>query len=264
MKRSVIVTGGTGGLGGAVVSAFLASDDRVVVPWIVAAERDRMHPHFEAALGSEQLVLLEADIAEAEGAARVVKAAGDPSVLINGAGGFAMGPHHETDLATWDHLFRLNVRAAAAMTHAALPTFFARAGGAIVNVAANAALDPPPDMGAYVASKAALIAFTRSLAREVAGRGVRVNAIAPDVTQTPQVDYRNRIPEDMWVRWPLWVPVGGVGEPADNAVVVLFLASDLSRWVTGHEIPTDGGTLAAGGWFRTSPGGRWTNRPREA
>jgi NAD(P)-dependent dehydrogenase (short-subunit alcohol dehydrogenase family) len=91
-----------------------------------------------------------------------------------------------------------------------------------------------------------------------------VNAIAPDVTQTPQVDYRNRIPEDLWERWPLWVPIGRVGEPADNADVVLFLASDLSRWVTGHVIPTDGGTLAAGGWFRTSPGGRWTNRPREA
>jgi NAD(P)-dependent dehydrogenase (short-subunit alcohol dehydrogenase family) len=226
MKRSVIVTGGTGGLGGAVVSAFLASDDRVVVPWIVAAERDRMHPHFEAALGSEQLVLLEADIAEAEGAARVVKAAGDPSVLINGAGGFAMGPHHETDLATWDHLFRLNVRAAAAMTHAALPTFFARAGGAIVNVAANAALDPPPDMGAYVASKAALIAFTRSLAREVAGRGVRVNAVLPTTIDTPA--NRAAMPD---ADFSLWT------KPAAIAAAIHWLASDAASAVRGALVP---------------------------
>ena len=60
----------------------------------------------------------------------------------------------------------------------------------------------------------------------------------------------------------MWVPLGRVGQPADNADVVLFLASDLSRFVTGQVIPTDGGTLVAGGWFRTVGSGRWTNRPR--
>jgi NAD(P)-dependent dehydrogenase (short-subunit alcohol dehydrogenase family) len=139
-----------------------------------------------------------------------------------------------------------------------------RGGGSIINVSSVEGLRGYPPDPVYGAYKAAVIHFTRCLALDVAGRGVRVNAIAPDVTQTPQVDYENRIPADQWERWPLWVPVGRVGEPADNADVVLFLASDLSRWVTGHVIPTDGGTLAAGGWFRTSPGGRWTNRPREA
>jgi NAD(P)-dependent dehydrogenase (short-subunit alcohol dehydrogenase family) len=156
----------------------------------------------------------------------VVKAAGDPSVLINGAGGFAMGPHHETDLATWDHLFRLNVRAAAAMTHAALPTFFARAGGAIVNVAANAALDPPPDMGAYVASKAALIAFTRSLAREVAGRGVRVNAVLPTTIDTPA--NRAAMPD---ADFSLWT------KPAAIAAAIHWLASDAASAVRGALVP---------------------------
>jgi NAD(P)-dependent dehydrogenase (short-subunit alcohol dehydrogenase family) len=60
--------------------------------------------------------------------------------------------------------------------------------------------------------------------------------------------------------WPVWVPVGRVGDPLDQARVILFLASELSGFVTGHTIPTDGGTGAAGGWFR-SGGGRWTNRP---
>ena len=92
---------------------------------------------------------------------------------------------------------------------------------------------------------------------------MRVNAIAPDVTQSIQVDYERSVPAELRDRWPIWVPVGQVGMPADNADVVLFLASDLSRFVTGHVIPTDGGTLVAGGWFRTLRRGAWTNRPRD-
>jgi len=115
-----------------------------------------------------------------------------------------------------------------------------------------------PVYGAY---KAAVAHFTRCLALEVAGHGVRVNAIAPDVTQTLQVDYEASLPDELRDRWPQWVPVGRMGQPNDSADVVLFLVSPLSRFVTGHVIPTDGGTLVAGGWFKTSRG-RWTNRPR--
>jgi NAD(P)-dependent dehydrogenase (short-subunit alcohol dehydrogenase family) len=97
----------------------------------------------------------------------------------------------------------------------------------------------------------------------VAPHGVRVNAIAPDVTQTIQVDYDAMVPDKLRDRWPVWVPVGRMGQPEDSADVVLFLASPLSRFVTGHVIPTDGGTLVAGGWFRTTEA-RWTNRPRNA
>ena len=136
--------------------------------------------------------------------------------------------------------------------------------GSIVNVSSVEGIRGYPPDPVYGAYKAAVIHFTRCLALDVAGRGVRVNAIAPDVTQTKQVDYEHRIPADEWDKWAVWVPVGRVGQPVDNADVILFLASDLSRFVTGHVIPTDGGTLAAGGWFRTGKSGRWTNRPREA
>ncbi len=226
MKRNVIVTGGSGGLGGAVVEAFLASGDRVVVPWIVASEQARMLQHFEAPLRRQQLVLLEADIAELDGAARVASAAGELAVLVNGAGGFAMGPHHETDLGVWDHLYRLNVRAAAAMAHAALPLLFARGGGAIVNVAANAALDPPAGMGAYVASKAALVAFTRSLAREVASQGVRVNAVLPTTIDTPA--NRVAMPDTDFSLWTT---------PAQIAATIHWLASDAASAVRGALVP---------------------------
>ncbi len=226
MSRSVIVTGGTGGLGGAVVRAFLASGDRVVVPWIAASESDRMKGSFADALRAQQLVLIEADVAERDGAARVAQAAGDLAVLVNGVGGFAAGAHHETDLAVWDRLFRLNVRAAAAMTQAALPGFLARGRGAIVNVAANAALDPPAGLGAYVASKAALIAFTRSLAREVASRGVRVNAVLPTTIDTPA--NRAAMPD---ADFSLWTP------PESIAAVIHWLASDAASAVRGALVP---------------------------
>jgi NAD(P)-dependent dehydrogenase (short-subunit alcohol dehydrogenase family) len=226
MKRSVIVTGGTGGLGSAVVGAFLASGDRVVVPWIVAHESERMKQRFADALQAQQLTLIEADIAELDGARSVANAASDLAVLVNSAGGFAAGAHHETDLSVWDHLFRLNVRTAASMTHAALPVFLARGGGAIVNVAANAALDPPAGLGAYVASKAALVAFTRSLAREVADKGVRVNAVLPTTIDTPA--NRAAMPD---ANFSLWTT------PEQIAAVIHWLASDAASAIRGALVP---------------------------
>jgi NAD(P)-dependent dehydrogenase (short-subunit alcohol dehydrogenase family) len=137
-----------------------------------------------------------------------------------------------------------------------------RGDGSIVNVTSVEGLRGYPPDPVYGAYKAAVAHFTRSLAVDVARHGVRVNAIAPDVTQSLQVDYDALVPEELRDRWPVWVPVGRVGQPEDSADVVAFLASPLSRFVTGQVIPTDGGTLAAGGWFRTAGRGRWTNRPR--
>ena len=108
------------------------------------------------------------------------------------------------------------------MTHAALPLVFARGGGAIVNVAANAALDPPGGMGAYVASKAALIAFTRSLAREVAERGIRVNAVLPTTIDTPA--NRAAMPDANFALWT---------KPEQIAAVIHWLASDAASAVRG-------------------------------
>jgi NAD(P)-dependent dehydrogenase (short-subunit alcohol dehydrogenase family) len=224
--RDVIVTGGTGGLGRAVVAAFLAGGDRVVVPWIVARERDAVGAQFKGALDAGALVLLEVDVAEPAGAASLVRSAGEVAVLVNGVGGFAAGAIHETPLETWDHMYRLNVRAAASMTHAALPGMLARGRGAIVNVAAAAALDPPAGIGAYAASKAALVALTRSLAREVAGRGVRVNAVLPTTIDTPA--NRAAMPD---ADFSLWT------RPEQIAAAIHWLASDAASAVRGALVP---------------------------
>ena len=107
-------------------------------------------------------------------------------------------------------------------------------------------------------------AFTRSLAVDVAQHGIRVNAIAPDLADTSQTPaelmLRGRDPDLIRT----WIPVGRFGRPDDYAAVVEFLASDDARFVTGHTVPVDGGTLAASGWYARADRKGWTNMPNEA
>jgi NAD(P)-dependent dehydrogenase (short-subunit alcohol dehydrogenase family) len=223
--RSVLVTGGTGGLGQAVVAAFLDAGDRVCVPWVAAREEERMRERFAAALAERRLGLVAADVADEAGAAEVVAKAGGPSVIVNGVGGFAAGSHHETSLEIWDRMYRMNLRSTAAVCRAALPGLLTRGRGAIVNVAAYAALDPPAGMGAYVASKGALVAFTRSLAREVP-HGVRVNAVLPTTIDTSA--NRAAMPEADFSTWT---------QPEQIATVIVWLASDAAAAVRGALVP---------------------------
>jgi NAD(P)-dependent dehydrogenase (short-subunit alcohol dehydrogenase family) len=134
-------------------------------------------------------------------------------------------------------------------------------GGSIVNVSTIEAFRAIPTRAVYSAFKAAITGFTRSLAIEYARHGIRVNAIAPDVVETLQVPYSRWVPPEQQELVATWVPLGRFGAPDDIAGAALFLASDLSRFVTGTTVHVDGGTLAAGGWFPTEEGG-WTNRPR--
>jgi NAD(P)-dependent dehydrogenase (short-subunit alcohol dehydrogenase family) len=109
--------------------------------------------------------------------------------------------------------------------------------------------------------KAGVAHFTTSLAAMAGRRGIRVNAIGPDLTQTPQVDYITGF-EEAEELWPSWAPIGRLGWPEDQARVALFLASDMSSYVTGHNVPVDGGTKAGGGWFFSPSERRFVNRPK--
>jgi NAD(P)-dependent dehydrogenase (short-subunit alcohol dehydrogenase family) len=189
---------------------------------------------------------------------------GHVDILVNNVGHYLRAtPVLDATDEHWAALHDVNVLHVFRCCRAFVPSMIEHGGGAVVNVTSVEGLRGYPPDAVYAAYKAAVTHFTRAFALEVAGRGVRVNAIAPDVTQTAQVDYETIVPEAMRDRWPRWVPVGRVGAPEDSADVVLFLVSDLARFVTGHVIPTDGGTLAAGGWFKTATG-RWANRPRDA
>ena len=250
-----LVTGGGAGIGRGTSAVLAAAGARVIVADIDDAAACDTVAAIVADGGIAESVTIDVrDPAAVHAMAdQVLAAHGHLDVLVNNVGHYIGAQSFEkSEPAHWDALHAVNFAHVLTCTREFLPAMLERGSGSIINVSSVEGLRGYPPDPVYGAYKAAVIHFTRCLALDVAGRGVRVNAIAPDVTQTPQVDYEHRIPADQWERWSVWVPVGRVGEPADNADVVLFLASDLSRWVTGHVIPTDGGTLAAGGWFRTA------------
>lgn len=209
------------------------------------------------------------DVREADQVADLSRAVlgryGRVDVLVNNVGHWLRHPGDfiDTDPQLWDELYRVNLHHVFLATHAFLPAMIDRGAGSIVNVSSVEGLRGYPEDPVYAAYKAAVVHFTRSLAVQVGRHGVRVNAIAPDVTESLQVPYSQWLSADEQRQWPQWVPVGRMGRPEDQAGAILFLASDLSAFVTGHTIPVDGGTGAAGGWFRSSrrPGRDWTNRP---
>jgi NAD(P)-dependent dehydrogenase (short-subunit alcohol dehydrogenase family) len=179
---TALITGGTGGLGVAVVAAFHEAGWRVVVPDILPGPHEGLPAEAET---------LQADLTDPDDVARVVRtAAGDDDAplraLANLVGGFKAGqPVADTPLADFEAMFALNVRTTYLVTQCALPRLVAAGGGAIVCVASHAALEPWAGGAGYAASKAAVIALARTVAKEHAADGVRCNVIAPSMIDTP-------------------------------------------------------------------------------
>jgi NAD(P)-dependent dehydrogenase (short-subunit alcohol dehydrogenase family) len=198
-------------------------------------------------------------------ASTVLERHGRVDVLVNNVGHWLRTAKRfvDDDPQNWDDLHEINFVHVMTVTHAFLPSMIEHRTGSIINVSSVEGLRGYPADPVYGAYKAAVVQFTRCLAVQVGNDGVRVNGIGPDVTESIQVPYSTWLPPEQQDMWPLWVPVGRMGVPEDQARIVLFLASDLSGFITGHTIPTDGGTAAAGGWFRSEsrPGRVWTNRP---
>ena len=220
MQRSVLITGGTGGLGVPVVEAFLADGWRVVVPWIVGGEQERLPPEAEA---------VEADLSDPDDVGRAVRlAAGDSSAplkaVANLVGGFRDGqPVIDTPFVDFEALFALNVRPTYLVTQCALPRLVAAGGGGIVCVSAKAALDPWAGGSGYAASKAAVIALAKAVAKEHSGDGVRCNVVAPTMIDTAA----NRAAS----------PDARMTPPSYIAQVVRFLCSDDGAALNGAVVP---------------------------
>jgi NAD(P)-dependent dehydrogenase (short-subunit alcohol dehydrogenase family) len=265
--RIAVVTGGGGGIGAATARLFADHGAHVVIADI-DAELARLTAEQITASGRSAFAAVT-DVRDAgqvaDLARSVLERHGRVDALVNNVGHWLRHPGNfvDTDPQLWDDLYRVNLHHVFLVTHAFLPAMIGRRSGAIVNVSSVEGLRGYPEDPVYAAFKAAVIHFTRSLAVQVGRDGVRVNAIGPDVTESLQVPYSRWLSTEEQAQWPQWVPVGRMGLPEDQAQVILFLASDLSAFVTGHTIPTDGGTGAAGGWFRSSrrPDREWTNRP---
>ncbi len=265
--RIAVVTGGGGGIGAATALLFARQGAHVVIADVDAERAHQTADEITASGGSA--VAIVADVCHqgqvADLARSVLGRHGRVDVLVNNVGHWLRHPGNfvDTHPRLWDDLYRINLHHVFLVTRAFLPVMLEQRAGAIVNVSSVEGLRGYPEDPVYAAFKAAVIHFTRSLAVQVGRDGVRVNAIGPDVTESLQVPYSQWLSADEQTQWPQWVPVGRMGLPEDQARVILFLASDLSAFVTGHTIPTDGGTGAAGGWFRSSrrPDREWTNRP---
>ncbi|MEU0094182.1 SDR family NAD(P)-dependent oxidoreductase [Kribbella sp. NPDC006257] len=184
MDRTVIVAGGTGGLGSAVTAEFLAAGWRVVVPGRSAATLADLGEH-------EGLETLVADLSDPAGAQEVASlAAGDPGApvkaLLNLVGGFASGARvHETPIEDFENQLRLNLRPMYLMTQAALPHLIASGGGSIVCTSSGSALKPFSGAAGYITAKAGVLAFVDAMAVEYAKDNIRVNAIVPGTIDTP-------------------------------------------------------------------------------
>ncbi|WP_406072421.1 SDR family NAD(P)-dependent oxidoreductase [Micromonospora sp. NBC_01638] len=226
-ERSVLVTGGAGGLGGAVVAAFVEAGWRVVVPGREA------RPGSEPA--ADGVVRLVADLSDPAGAARAVEAAaGEPAAplraVVNLVGGYASGGLvHETPVEDFERMLTVNLRPTYLVTQAALPHLVAAGGGAVVCVSARAAVAPFPGAAGYVTAKAAVLAFANAVAVEYRSRNVRCNTVLPSVIDTPA----NRLaqPDADHSRWVA---------PDEIAPVIRFLASAESAPTSGATVPVYG------------------------
>jgi NAD(P)-dependent dehydrogenase (short-subunit alcohol dehydrogenase family) len=263
--RTAIVTGGGAGIGGGISRLFAAEGAHVVLNEIDPDLADAARTDIEAAGGAVTLVV--GDIRDPAVVQRTADTAlevggGRVDVLVNNAGDYRPnGRFVTTSEADWDALYAINLQHVFRLTRAVLPAMVEQRSGSIVNVSTVEAFRGIPGNVVYSAFNAGVSAFTRSLAVEVGRDGIRVNAIAPDMADTLQTPaewmLRGRDPELVGC----WIPVGRFGAPADYAEVVLFLAGDASRFVTGHTIPVDGGTLAASGWFGRPGRKGFTNTP---
>jgi NAD(P)-dependent dehydrogenase (short-subunit alcohol dehydrogenase family) len=227
--KVVVVTGGFGTLGLAVANA--AANQGAAVALIDRAPAPK--PETLPKALSSALLLGEVDLSSLAAAETALGAAvakfGGVDVLANIAGAFRWQTLEGGSLDTWDFLYNVNVKTAAAASKAVLPHLVKRGGGRIINVGAGAAAKAGAGMGAYTASKAGVAKLTESLADEVKDKGITVNAVLPSIIDT--APNRADMPDADFSRWVT---------PEALADVIVFLASDEARAITGASIPVSG------------------------
>jgi 3-oxoacyl-[acyl-carrier protein] reductase len=244
--KRVLITGASTGIGAAAAKAFAAHGAVVRVHYNQSRdEAEAVATDIVKAGGRADLI--QADLTQPHTAESLVHAAaksmGGLDILVNNAGSLCgRTPFGEWDDALYERVMALNVRAVIDACQAATPYLDAAGGGAIINLGSIAAVDGGgPGSGHYAAAKAYVHTLTRHMARDLAKRNIRVNAIAPGVIATP---FHAKTPPERMAAMRAAVPAGRVGEPQDCVGPILFLASDqMSGYVTGQILHVNGGQL---------------------
>ena len=224
MQQTAIITGGTGGLGAAVVARFIAGGWRVIVPWVNEAELERVER-------SDNLVLVQADLFDEQAVAALAAEAGpDLRAVINLVGGFAAGGRlHETNLSELEGQLRINLTPAWLVSAAGIPAMLAAGEGAIVCVSSRTALEPFSGGAAYATAKRAVLGLVDALHVEYHGDGIRTNAVLPSTIDTP--GNRAAMPDADPANWVTAAQIG--------ATIFDLCSSDFAA-TSGAHIPVYG------------------------
>ena len=227
--KTAIVTGGAAGIGAAIVERLKAEGTKVVV--------------FD--LNGEKKV----DITDYEAVKNAVAEAGPVDILINNAGWDMFKPFLKSDPAFWQKIISINLVGAMNMLHCVLPGMVARGGGKVVSIASDAGRVGSSGEAPYSACKGGIIALTKTLSRELASKGVRLNTVCPGLTETNMLaEFMKGAgnPDKLAEAYRRAVPIGRLGKPEDIAGAVLFLASDDAEFITGQTISVSGGLTMHG------------------
>ena len=259
-----VITGGGGGIGRGISTLFAEHGAIVEIAEIDAEKANSTVDEIVASGGKARAHVV--DVSEENDVAILKKSILETheqvDVLVNNVGDYRpLVRFLDSSPDSWNDMYNINLHHVFLVTHAFLQSMVDGNGGSIINVHSVEGIRGYPGDPVYGAMKAAVNHFSTCLASGFGRHGVRVNGIGVDLTQTDQVDYISGY-EDVDHLWEAWAPVGRLGWPEDQARVVLFLASDLSAFITGHNIPVDGGSHAGGGWFFSPEAKRFVNRPK--
>jgi 2-hydroxycyclohexanecarboxyl-CoA dehydrogenase len=227
--KTAIVTGGAAGIGRAIVQRFEEEGTKVVVFDLNGPEK--------------------VDITDYEAVKRAVEKAGPVDILVNNAGWDMFKPFLKTDPAFWQKIISINLVGPMNLMHCVLPGMVARGGGKVVNIASDAGRVGSSGEGPYSACKGGIIAMTKTLARELATKGVRLNTVCPGLTQTNMLSEFMKgagNPDKLEEAYRRAVPIGRLGKPEDIPGAVLFLSSDDAEFITGQTISVSGGLTMHG------------------
>ncbi|NML31872.1 2-hydroxycyclohexanecarboxyl-CoA dehydrogenase [Paraburkholderia antibiotica] len=249
--KTVVVTGGGGGIGGATCRRFAAEGARVAILDRSLAAAEQVRDEIRAADGVAEALQcditsrIEVDAAIAATEARL----GTIDVLVNNAGWDVFRPFVKTEPAQWDKLIAINLIGALHLHHAVLPGMVARKSGRIVNIASDAARVGSSGEAVYAACKGGLVSFSKTIAREHARHGITVNVVCPGPTDTALfADYKEGAgnPDKLLEAFQRSIPLGRIGQPGDLPGAITFFASDDAGFITGQVLSVSGGLTMAG------------------
>jgi 2-hydroxycyclohexanecarboxyl-CoA dehydrogenase len=227
--KTAIVTGGAAGIGAAIVERFRQEGTNVVI--------------FD--LNGEKKI----DITDYETVKQAVAEAGPVDILINNAGWDMFKPFLKTDPAFWQKIISINLVGAMNLLHCVLPGMVARGGGKVVSVASDAGRVGSSGEAVYSACKGGIIALTKTLARELASKNVRLNTVCPGLTETNMLaEFMKGAgnPDKLAEAYRRAIPIGRLGKPEDIPGAILFLASDDADFITGQTLSVSGGLTMHG------------------